>query len=84
MSTLFPDTHPKAETVLIYLLIQAPPWRKMEMVDQLNQTVKLLLMAGLRERYPGEDEALLRRRLASLLLGDELARKVYGPLPGEA
>ncbi len=84
MSTLFPDTHPKAEAVLINLLIQAPPWRKMEMVDQLNQTVKLFLMAGLRERYPVEDEALLRRRLASLLLGDELARKVYGLLPGEA
>jgi hypothetical protein len=84
MSTLFPDTHPAAEAVLIRLLRQAPSWRKMEMVDQLNQSVKLLALAGLRQRFPGESEALLRRRLAGLLLGDELALKVYGPFPGEA
>lgn len=84
MTALFPDTQPEAETVLIRLLRQAPTWRKLEMVDQLNQSVRLLALAGLRQRYPGENEALLQRRLASLLLGDELARKVYGLLPEEA
>ncbi len=81
MSTLFPDTHPEAEAVLIRLLRQAPPWRKLEMVDQLNQSVKLFALVGLRQRYPNDDEARLHRRLADLLLGDELALKVYGPLP---
>lgn len=84
MTTLFSDTAPEAEAVLIRLLRQAPTWRKLEMVDQLNQSVRLLALAGLRQRYPGENEALLQRRLASLLLGDELARKVYGLLPEEA
>ncbi len=83
MSVLFPDTRPEAEEVLVRLMREAPGWRKMQIVDSLNQTVKLLAMAGLRERYPHEPEALLRRRLAGLLLGEELATKVYGPLPEE-
>ncbi len=83
MPALFLDTSPEAEEVLVRLMREAPGWRKMQMVDSLNQTVKLLAMAGLRERYPDEPEALLRRRLAGLLLGEELATKVCGPLPKE-
>jgi hypothetical protein len=84
MTTLFPDTNPKAEAVLIRLLREAPSWRKLEMVDQLNQSVKLMALTGLRQRYQHDSEDKLRRRLAGLLLGDELARKVYGPLREEA
>jgi hypothetical protein len=84
MTTLFPDTNPKAEAVLIRLLREAPSWRKLEMVDQLNQSVKLMALTGLRQRYQHDSEDQLRRRLAGLLLGDELARKVYGPLREEA
>jgi hypothetical protein len=80
MSILFSDTHPEAEAVLIRLLRDAPPWRKLEMVDQLNQSVKLLALTGLRERFPHEDEERIRRRLAALLLGEELAVKIYGPI----
>lgn len=83
MSALFPDTHPDAEAVLIDLLRQAPSWRKLEMIDQLNQTVKLLVLTGLRQRFPNDNEELLRRRLADILLGEELALKAYGPIPGE-
>ncbi len=83
MSTLFPDTHPEAEAVLIRLLRQAPPYRKLEMVDQLNQSVKLWALAGLRQRFPHDNEDRLNRRLADLLLGEELALKVYGPLSEE-
>jgi hypothetical protein len=83
MSTLFPDTHPEAEKVLIELLQKAPTWRKMEMVDQLNQAVRLLALSGLRSSYPNDTPEQLRRRLADLLLGAELARKVYGPFPCE-
>jgi hypothetical protein len=83
MSSLFPDTHPEAEAVLICLLREAPPWRRLEMVDQLNQSVKLLALTGLRQRYPNENEAQLRRRLAGLLLGEELAQKAYGSIQEE-
>ena len=83
MTVLFPDTAPEAEAVLIRLLRQAPTWRKLEMVDQLNRSVKLLALTGLRQRFPLEDDERIRRRLADLLLGEEMALKVYGPLPQE-
>lgn len=81
MTTLFRDTSPEAEAVLISLMQEAPPWRKLQMVDQMNQTVKMLLMAGLRDRHPQASDDQLRRFLASLLLGEELASKAYGPPP---
>ena len=79
MSALFPDTRPEAEQVLIDLLRQAPTWRKLEMVDQMNQAVRTLALSGLRQRYPRSTPEELRRRLADLLLGPELAARVYGP-----
>jgi len=83
MTTLFPDTHPEAEAVLLQLLREAPPWRKMEILDQLNQSVKLLAEAGLKHRYPQADDVILGRLLAGLLLGEDLAEKAYGKLPRE-
>ena len=80
MSTLFPDTQPEAERVLIELLRQAPPWRKLDMVGQLNRTVRTLALSGLRQRHPQASPGELRRRLADLLLGPELAARAYGPL----
>jgi hypothetical protein len=78
MTALFPDTHPAMEALQIQLLRQATPTRKMEMLAQLNAAARLLALTGLRSRYPlaGEDE--IRRKLADLILGDELARNVYG------
>jgi hypothetical protein len=80
MSNLFPDTQPEAEAVLIRLLREAPPWRKLAMVWQMNAAVKTMMLSGLRERFPKETPEMLQRRLAELLLGEELAQKVYGPL----
>jgi hypothetical protein len=42
MSTLFPDTRPEAEAVLIRLQREAPPWRKLEMnvTDLLQKAMK--------------------------------------------
>ncbi|MFN8445202.1 MAG: hypothetical protein U0175_30720 [Caldilineaceae bacterium] len=79
MSILFSDTTPEAEAKLIELLRAAPPWRKIEMMEQLNRRMKMLLMAGLKQRHPNADDAELRRRMADLLLGPELASTVYGP-----
>jgi hypothetical protein len=78
-SSLFPDTRPEAEAVLIGLLRQAPPWRKLIMVGQLNQAVRTLTLSGLRQRHPQATPQELRRRLADLLLGPDLAAQVYGP-----
>jgi len=80
MSVLSSDTHPKMEALQIQLWRQASPTRKMHMLAQLNTSVRIVALAGLRSRYPQASEAELRRRLAGLLLGEELARKVYGEL----
>ena len=80
MSILFPDTHPEAEAVLLDLLRKASPQRKLQMMGELNAQMHMLLWAGLRQRHPQASEAELRRRMADLLLGKELAERVYGPL----
>jgi hypothetical protein len=80
MSALSSDTHPKMEALQIQFWRQASPTRKMHTLAQLNASARTLALAGLRTRYPQADEAELRRRLADLLLGEELARKVYGEL----
>jgi hypothetical protein len=81
MTALFPDTHPKMEALQIELWRTASPTRKMQMLAQLNQSARLLALAGLRSQYPQAGEAELQRRLAGLLLGEDLACKVYGELP---
>jgi hypothetical protein len=78
MSALFSDTDPKMEALQIELWRQASPARKMQMLAQLNASARLLAMTGLRSRFPDASEAELRRKLADLLLGGELAHKVYG------
>jgi hypothetical protein len=45
--------------------------------------LRMLALAGLRERHPGASPLELRRRLADLLLGATLAKEVYGPLPDD-
>ena len=74
------DTNPEMEALQIRLLRQASPARKMEMLGELNAAARVLALAGLRSRYPHANEAELRRRLAGLLLGEALARKVYGEM----
>ncbi|MCX6053715.1 MAG: hypothetical protein NTZ74_02140 [Chloroflexi bacterium] len=80
MSALNSDTDPKTEILQIRLLRSVPSWRKLEMLVQLNNSARLLALSGLRQRYPQAGEGELHRRLASLLLGDELASRVYGEL----
>ena len=80
MSALYSDTDPKVEALQIKMWRQASPTRKMHMLAQLNASVRILALAGLRSRYPKATETELRRRLADLLLGEELARKVYGEI----
>ena len=80
MSALYSDTDPKVEALQIKLWREASPTRKMHMLAQLNASVRILALAGLRSRFPNATETELRRRLADLILGEELARKVYGEM----
>ena len=78
MTGPYSDTHPKMESLQTQLWRQASPTRKMNMLAQLNSSVRMLALTGLRSQFPQASEAELHRKLADLLLGEDLARKVYG------
>ena len=72
------DTTPETETILFKLWCETPGWRKIEMMEGMNQTGRQLALMGLRKRFPDANTEELKRRLASILLGEELATIVYG------
>jgi hypothetical protein len=77
MSALYSDTDPKIERMQIEFIRRMPTWRKMSMVEGLNEAVKNLALTGIRQRNPTATPAQIHRMLADLMLGEELARKVY-------
>jgi hypothetical protein len=52
--------------------------RKAAHVDELNKSAIILATSGLQTRHKNLDEGQLHRRLADILLGEELAFKIYG------
>jgi hypothetical protein len=74
------DTDADAHRVQIDLMKRSEGWRKLQLADQLHQSLRMLALAGLRDRHPGASPDELRRRLADVLLGADLAERVYGPL----
>jgi hypothetical protein len=68
------------EALQLQLIRKASPSDKLEMLAGLNASAHMLALVGLRSRFIEESEAKLQRRLAGLLLGEDLARKVYGAL----
>jgi hypothetical protein len=79
MVTLSADTPPQIEQMQIEGLRQMPVWRKLALVAEMNRAVRELALAGLRQRHPHDTPAQRHRRLADLILGPELATRVYGP-----
>ncbi len=80
MSALSHDTSIEAERIQFRIWRKMPAWRKLELVGEMNRAVRQLALVGLRQRYPSASERELQRRLADLLLGPDLAARVYGPL----
>jgi hypothetical protein len=74
------DTSREAEQVLWAIYGDMPAWRKVEVVEDANRTARQLALIGLRSRHPNESLPRLRRRLLGLVLGEELAVEIYGPL----
>jgi hypothetical protein len=79
MSPYYSDTHPEIEEMQIELIRKMPSWKKFAVIDDLNETVRNLAISGIKQRYPEATLAQVQRLLADLLLGADLARKVYGP-----
>lgn len=83
MATPFRDTAPQVKRMQIELLRSLPASRKLALVGEMNRTVRAMALAGLRQRYPHDTVEQRRRRLATLVLGSELAARAYGPSPEE-
>ena len=81
MNHVLCDTNPQADRVQIQILRAMPSWQKFRLISDMIITSRKLALAGLRERFPGASEAELGRRLATLLLGSEMAARVYGTEP---
>jgi Family of unknown function (DUF6977) len=78
IKTLARDTAPGAEVVLIRLWSEMPAWRKLELVGEINAAVKTLARAGVAQRFPNAAPEEIERHLKDVLLGEELAARVYG------
>jgi len=77
MGVLSSDTHPKMEALQIQIIRRMPGWKKISIVNDLNETIKSLAVSGIKQRHPKATPEQIHRMLADLMLGEELARKVY-------
>jgi hypothetical protein len=81
MSVPASDTQPAAENVQIEILRPMSAPERFRVLNDLIVTGRILSLSGLQARFPKASPEELRRRLATLLLGSELATTVYGPEP---
>jgi hypothetical protein len=77
MTSLYSDTHPKMEALQIQVIRRMPTWKKISIVNDLNETVKAMAISGIKQRHPHASAEQVRQMLAELMLGADLARKVY-------
>lgn len=70
------DTSQEAEDLIFALLSKKCPSEKLQMVNSMNTTVRMLTMSGLRERYPEDSDLKLRIRLAELFYGEDVAFEI--------
>jgi hypothetical protein len=80
MTALYSDTHPKMEALQIQFIRKMPAWKKISIVNDLNETVKAMAISGIKQRHPNATPEKIHRLLADLMLGAELAGKVYGEI----
>ena len=74
------DTDPAIEQRQIEGWRRLTPADKLALVMRMNANVRQLALAGVRQRYPRASPREQFLRLAQVMLGDELARKVYPEL----
>jgi hypothetical protein len=72
------DTSPEAEAIQIDLLRKAPTWKRLRAAAEMSETVMLLSRLGVERRNPDATPSELRRLAAAVILGSELAARVYG------
>lgn len=78
MKPLSPDTTPDAQRKQIELMRQLSPAQKISLAFALTETMRDLIRADLRHRFPHADETELRRRFIARVLPREDVIKAYG------
>jgi len=78
MKTDLADTSADAEEALVRLLRTASVWQRLRMVEELNESLRVLAIADLRRCYPEANEPELKKRLAARLLKREEVIAAYG------
>jgi hypothetical protein len=74
MRRLFEDTHPDAEAVLIRLMREAPIWRKMAIIGQMNE--KLRWLAGSMRRQTNQEAGVMGDLFEGLFLVTEVLERL--------
>ncbi len=77
MAATFSDTHEKIEQMQIEIIRRMPSWKKFAIIDDLNETVKVFAISGIKQSHPDATAEQIQRLLAERMLGSELAHKVY-------
>lgn len=75
------DIDPRAEQVYTTVLRRLSAWEKTNLIADMAESGRELVLLNLRKRYPDAGEEEILRYLAERTLGSALARRVYGPLP---
>lgn len=74
------DINPQAEKAYIAILGRLSPWEKANLIADMAESGRELVLLSLRKHYPEASEGQILRYLAERMLGPELAERVYGPL----
>ena len=83
MKTMSLDTSHEVQQMIFAMLREAPTSKKIALTFDLIQTTRLLVLAGLRRRFPAANEDELRKHMISKLLPRAAVIKAYGFDPHE-
>jgi len=78
MKPLSPDTTPDAQREQIELMRRLSPTQKLSLAFALTDTMRDLIRADLRHRFPHADEAEIRRRFIARVLPRGDVIRAYG------
>jgi len=71
------DTSPEIEQMQIEAWRRMSPRQKADIITDLTRTALALTKIGIRDRFPNASPQEQRLRLALILLGRELAEKIF-------
>jgi hypothetical protein len=66
------------EKLLISFWREAPAWKKLQMMTQLNEITRQLVLEGVRRRFPKASHEQLRSMMTEIMFGPKQAARVNG------